>query len=363
LTKTSTALTALDDDPDVVVAWEQLADRIEASPFRYPGFVQTWFAAFGKGRLELATVHRDGRLVAALPLVRENDRLSTPANWHTPHIGMLAEDGAAGAALAASVLATRAQRLTLRFLGAADCATFVEAARGAHYHTYERTLLRSPYIDVASGWEAFQQALGSSTQKAMRRRRRRLAELGAVTLEGYDGRPGSELDTRYAELVELEALGWKGEQGTAIVSQPETLRFYRDVAGWAAARGWLRIHVLRLDGRPIAAALGLRAHGVHASLKIGHDPQHQQLGPGVMLMHDVIREAFEAQMRTVELLGDEDALKRSWTPLVREWCTLEAFSPAFAGRAAWLAFTSGRAQRAVRERSAQGLRDVRERLS
>jgi CelD/BcsL family acetyltransferase involved in cellulose biosynthesis len=347
-------------DPELVLAWEELADRVQASPFRYPGFVRAWFGAFGGGgRLQLATVARDGRLVAALPLVRDGATLSTPANWHTPHVGVLAEDAGAAAALARSLFAAGARRLTLQFLGAADCETVAVAARDAGWRTYERTLLRSPYIDLTGGWEAFEQVLGSSANKAMRRRRRRLAELGEVTLEAADGSAG--LDERYGELVRLEGMGWKGEQGTAIGSRPETLRFYRDVAGWAAQRGWLRIHLLALDGTPIAAAFGLRAHGVHASMKIGHDPAHQKLAPGVMLMHDVIREACEEGLRTVELLGDEDPLKRSWTSLAREWRLLDAFAPTTAGRAEWAAFTARRALRGARGRSAHRLRDLRER--
>jgi CelD/BcsL family acetyltransferase involved in cellulose biosynthesis len=362
MTEPVAALADVEDEPRLVHAWEQLADRACASPFRSPGFVQAWFAAFGRGRLTLAHVERDGRLVAALPLVRDGARLTTPANWHTPHVGMLAEDDAAAAALAQALFTTGAPRLTLAFLGADDCAVLAGAAGGAGYVTVERTLLRSPYIDLAQGWEAFEQSLGSSAQMAMRRRRRRLAELGEVTLEAYDG-SGAPFAERFDELVALERLGWKGEQGTAIASRPETLRFYREVGAWAAQRGWLRIHLLRLDGTAIAAVFGLRAHGVHASLKIGHDPAHQKLGPGVMLMHDVIQEAFTEECKTVELLGDEDPLKRSWTELTREWRAFEAFSPGFAGRAHYARFTGGRALRSARARSARRLRDVRERLA
>jgi CelD/BcsL family acetyltransferase involved in cellulose biosynthesis len=357
--QTETALRAVGGDPELVLAWEGLADRLQASPFRYPGFVRAWFEAFGRGELLLATVARDDRLAAALPLVRAGGRLSTPANWHTPHVGLLAEDDDAAAQLAHGLFTAGARRLALRFLGAPDCETIAAAAHDAGWRTFERTLLRSPYIDLSGGWEAFEQVLGSSANKAMRRRRRRLAELGAVTLEAADGSDG--LDDRYDQLVRLEGMGWKGEQETAIGSRPETLRFYRDVAEWAAQRGWLRIHLLRLDGTPIAAAFGLRAHGVHASMKIGHDPAHQKLAPGVMLMHDVIREACDEGLRTVELLGDEDPLKRSWTSLAREWRSLDAFAPTAGGRAAFAAFTARRALAAARARSARRLRDLRKR--
>ena len=37
----------------------------------------------------------------------------------------------------------------------------------------------------------------------------------------------------------MEALGWKGEADTAILSRPETRRFYEELARWASARGLL----------------------------------------------------------------------------------------------------------------------------
>jgi len=47
--------------------------------------------------------------------------------------------------------------------------------------------------------------------------------------------------------------GWKTSLGTAIGSEPSTLRFYTQVAGWAAARGMLRPIFLLVDGRAVAA--------------------------------------------------------------------------------------------------------------
>ena len=63
---------------------------------------------------------------------------------------------------------------------------------------------------------------------------------------------GARLDEGLAEVIRVEELAWKGGRGTAIASQQDTREFYGDVARWAAERGWLRIHMLRLDGDPIA---------------------------------------------------------------------------------------------------------------
>src|ERR1019366_9237904 len=59
--------------------------------------------------------------------------------------------------------------------------------------------------------------------------RRRLEELGRVALD-------VEHDIAHLdEALAVESLGWKRTAGTAILSAPQTARFYTEVARWAAA--------------------------------------------------------------------------------------------------------------------------------
>jgi CelD/BcsL family acetyltransferase involved in cellulose biosynthesis len=212
-----------------------------------------------------------------------------------------------------------------------------------------------------SSWERFEEGLGS-TRASLKKRRRRLEQAGPVTCELNDGTP--DFDEQFAEVLRIEAMGWKGEQGTAIASRPDTRQFYGAIAAWAAARGWLRLHLMRVDGAPIAVALGLEAHGTHASLKIGFDPAHSRGGPGVLLHEEMVRSGFERGLRRIELLGDEDEHKRTWTSATHELVELDMWAPTLAGRAGYVATTQirpiasrfglGRAVRAVRGKLSRG---------
>jgi CelD/BcsL family acetyltransferase involved in cellulose biosynthesis len=326
----------------LVGEWERLAERAGATPFLHPGFVLAWQRAFGRDPLLLATVRRAGELTAALPLVRRGAVLASPANWHTPATGVLAEDDVVAAELARILTGARARRISLAFIDRADVG--VEAFRGgvaaAGYRILERTLTRSPYLELVGDWAAFESGMSSEVRANIRRRSRRLHERGTVAFEEHDGR--AQLDELLAEVVNVERMGWKGERGTAIASRPDTLRFYREIAGWAAARGWLRIHMLRLDGRPIAVGLALRANGVQFHLKIGFDPAYRQLAPGTLLMREYIQRAFADGLRRVEMLGGDEAYKRVWCPQTRQIVGLQAFAPSPSGRADRLLFTVGR---------------------
>ncbi|MGA9874560.1 MAG: GNAT family N-acetyltransferase [Solirubrobacteraceae bacterium] len=333
----------IDESRDGVLDdWERLAESVGANPFLHPGFVLAWQRAFGQGPLLLATIRSRGELTAAVPLVRRGAVLASPANWHTPATGLLAQDDDAATALAKLLIGEHPRRISLAFLDRKDAGTTAISAeaRRAGYRILERTLASPPYRDLAGDWEAFESGMRSDIRGNLRRRRRRLEERGEVSYLESDGR--ANLDELLDEVVRVEAMGWKGEQGTAIGSRPDTLRFYRDVASWAADRGWLRIHLLRLDGQALAVGFALRVEGVHYVLKIGYDPEYRQLAPGMLLLYELFRGAFADGLRRVDMLGEDESYKRTWCPEVRECIGLQAFSPSVPGRLDHLVFTQGR---------------------
>lgn len=339
----TTSIEKLGEDPpaDLLSGWERLADELRASPFLYPGWIMPWWRAFRRAPAHLAVVCEDGDIVAALPLVIRGHVLASPANWHTPETGLLARDDDAARALLACVLARRPSRASFAFLDreAASTVMLREAIVQSDCALYERRLANAPYVELNGTWEAFEEALPARERKELRRRARRLSERGRVWLEVSDG--SDRLDARYFEFVRVEGMGWKGQRGTAIRSHPRTLGFYRQVAAWAAERGWLRLQTLRLDDASVAVGYALEAHGVQHSLKIGYDPSFRSYGPGVALMREVLRRAFADRLARIELLGGEDKHKLLWASGSRERVVLQAFSRSFTGRRDRLIFEHG----------------------
>ncbi len=330
-------------------AWDALADRQAAPPFLRPGWFAAWWDAFGHGRLEVLALARDGRLVAVLPLGRRAGVLRSLSNWHTPAFAALAEPGAEPA-LARLLLARGARQVVLEFVdpGSAFVRACHDAAAADGGRALVHQLQRSPYLGVGGEWEAFERRQFSGRHRALLRRRcRQLMAAGALALEVGDG--GDALDRLLAEGVAVEAASWKGEQGTAIGSRPETVRFYSAVARWAAGRGELRLALLRVDDRAVAFDFALEADGVHYLLKTGYDPAYRHLGPGAVLRHDMIARAFARGLDTYEFLGQDDPWKRDWTSHGHGRARVQLFSPGAAGRldhAAW-AYAAPLARRAV----------------
>jgi CelD/BcsL family acetyltransferase involved in cellulose biosynthesis len=324
--------------------WQRLADATGAAPFLRPGWFAAWWAAFGTGRPELLALRRpDGSLAALLALRRRLGRVLSCTNWHSPQYGMVAADPAAAAALAATLFQDHPFEVSLGFVdrAAPELGLYRAAAAAAGYRVLERTMQRSPYLDTAGTWDDFaRERLSRNRRSQLGRHRRRLEREGRVELEVADGR--ERLEEVLEEAFRIEASGWKGEHGTAIASRPDTRRFYRDVARWAAGEGWLRIAFLRLDGRAMAMMFLLETDRILYYLKGGYDPAFERHSPGMVLLASVIEDAFGREVDRVELLGGDERYKLAFTSDLHDRLRFQAFAASAPGLLSWGAFSYGR---------------------
>jgi CelD/BcsL family acetyltransferase involved in cellulose biosynthesis len=322
--------------------WDALVRRVGATPFCSPGWFEAWWAAFGRGRLEVFTLRRDGELIAVLPLASHHGIRRALSNWHTPELEIPAVDSEARRALLRRVLGSTRTSLQLAMLtaGTPDALDFATVASEEDMRVLPRTIERSPYVKLHGSYEGYEQTLTQRRRSELRRRRRRLAERGELT---FEVEPGTErLGALLADGFAVEGSGWKLEQGTAILSHKETDAFYRFVAAWAAPRGSLRLAFLRLDGRAIAFHFTIEEGGSAYQLKGGYEPELREFAPGQLLVQDMIRWAFERGLRTYEFLGADEAFKLDWTANLRERIALHAFPHSPTGALAWTAQSYGR---------------------
>jgi CelD/BcsL family acetyltransferase involved in cellulose biosynthesis len=329
-------------EPALTEEWGSLASRLEALPYLQHGWAEAWWRAFGTGEPELRAVRRAGRLAGVLPVARRNKILESPANYHTPGFGLLAEDRESAAALAEALFIDQPTHVSLTSLHPEGTSldTCRMAAEDAGYRVVVRPFLKSLYLDVQGTWEDYEQELSNSLLRDMRKSRRALEREGKVTVDVIRG--GECLDDCLREAFIVEASGWKGAAGTAIQSDPRTQRFYTAIGRWAAETGSLRLFMLRVDRRPLAMCFALQTHGICHLLKAGYDPAYGRYSPGKLLMHAMIKECFRSGLSRIEFNGDAEPYKLSWTETAHEYQRLEAFAPTVAGQLAWAGFTYSR---------------------
>jgi hypothetical protein len=167
------------------------------------------------------------------------------------------------------------------FAKALDAVLERTGRRHAHFGRHRRALLdpgagRADYLD---------RAMSAGRRKELRRQRRRLEEIAPVTL-ATAARPG-EIEPALQDFCVLEASGWKGIAGTAIVNDPRTKDFVRHAVMDLAAAGRARIDRLMLNGRAVAASIVLESGSTAWCWKIAYSEGLARFSPGVQLVHDL----------------------------------------------------------------------------
>jgi CelD/BcsL family acetyltransferase involved in cellulose biosynthesis len=305
-----------------------LSSRCGDVLFQRHDFMRLWLQHFAAdAELRLLTL-RDagGQLVAVLPLLASRQRMygipvrewQSAANLHSCRFDLLADDPLEAARCFVDFLRRRADWDLLRLMdvpGTGQARSLLLAAAQAGLAAGSWDSVQSPYVPLPSQWAELDTTLHSKFRANLRRRRRRLATQGTISLERFGG--GPELASRLDEGLALEASGWKGEAGSAIRQDPQTDAFYRELAAESARNGRLALWFLRLDGRAIAFQYALEHDGRLLLLKPAYDQAFGDCSPGQLLMEDVLRDAIDRGLREFDFLGPDMPWKRDWTALRR----------------------------------------------
>jgi CelD/BcsL family acetyltransferase involved in cellulose biosynthesis len=305
--------------------WDALAERCGGGLLYRHRFLQLWCEHFAPGEtLRVLTLRTaTGLLTAALPLLLRRTliygvpvrELCAMANVHSGRFDLLADNPPEAARAFLGLLLEQADWDVLKLIdvpqgGRAEA--LVDAAGAAGLRSGRWPSMNSPYIDLPVSWSEMEQTLSSRFRANMRRRWRRVAELGVVSTDLCDGSDPAILRARLDEGLQLEAKGWKGRGGTAICQASDTLEFYTALARQAGSDGRLRLWFLRLDGQAIAFQYGLQDGSRYLLLKPAYDEAHGSVAPGHLLIEKVLQDCITRGLLQFDFLGPDMLWKRDW---------------------------------------------------
>lgn len=319
-------------------AWNALAST--GLPAR-PMFSGAWvlpglLARPASDRIEVSLAWRGERLVGVLPLMHRGALLRSIwvslTDDHTYSGGPLLAPDEPPSTLEALLMAggPRALRLEglvrdgelarqlrdpgiLRGWGAVHRETGVEGARLSTTRPFDELIA----------------ALTRKSRKNVRASERKLAALGDLQV---DVRQNGEALERLDDFLAVEASGWKHADGTAIRDDDKLLSYYRDLATRMARAGWFELHLLRLDGTPIAGEFCVRFRGALYLQKIAYDEQYAKHSPGhVLWMKTIEAAAADPEIVAVDTIGT-DLIRQRWQATPYEYENLLLYPPTLTGR-------------------------------
>jgi CelD/BcsL family acetyltransferase involved in cellulose biosynthesis len=158
-----------------------------------------------------------------------------------------------------------------------------------------------------------ERALSASSRKKLRQHRRRLAEHGTLTHTTH--RDPAPVAAALEEFLILEAAGWKGRRGTAMLCDPAAAAFARAAINGLAMQGDAGIEALRLDGRPVSMQIILRSGRAAFTWKTAFDEGFHDYSPGMLLFEDyTVSLLAEPGLAVADSCAiDESGFMAAWT--------------------------------------------------
>jgi len=191
--------------------------------------------------------------------------------------------------------------------------------------------LHSPYLTTTGSWEQFWTSTSQRFKKTVRNVRNRLGKTGTVSVEEH--RSVDPASSIFTDLVSVSARSWKASQSVAIANMPGMARFFRELTVHASAKGWLRLWIMRLDGRPVATEYQLEADGRVHALRADFDAAVPgDLSPGTHLSAEIIRALFARDtVYEYDMGPGDDDYKSRWARGAHELGRLRIFRPGMYG--------------------------------
>jgi hypothetical protein len=318
-------------------SWDLIAEEAN-SPMHQYAWVKACTDAFVNcGELQLIVVGTD-QPSALGPLIKRGrplnrmeclgvDELYEPTDF--PHL-----DADSLACLVDALIKLRHPLLLRRILADSPVLAALRKGFKSHGLLITRPATGYPWIPLDESWKDPEEKLSASRRSSCRRARRKAHSLGPIDCEVLSPKP-SELPFLLEESFHVEAAGWKGRSGSALLSDPNRRQFYEKYAAMASAKGILRLCFMRIGGTVAATQIAVESGGRFWLLKVGYDEEFARCSPGHLLMIETLRYAAERGLRTFEFLGSAEPWTRVWTMDVRPCVSLWAYPNSCRGLAAF----------------------------
>ena len=328
--------------------WRDVCHEAEDDqPFYRPEWILAYLRAFAPGAtVLLVTVRLNGRLCLVLPLLEENGtfskipirKLRSPVNFWAGRFDAVRSASTDGDAL---IRATWKHLKEidgwdlLQFRDAPEGSTVSRLAQEAHADGY-RVIVEpenpSPYVAVSSDPDLLEKMpINSRLRRELRQVRRQLGEKG-LSFYRVDTADHDALERFY----KLEASGWKGQNGSAIICDQKNRQFFDEIAESAARFGYFSLYMLELRGRLMAAHFGFTLGSCYYSAVVAYDEEFKQFSPGHLIISEIVRDCAARGLHGYDPTGQNQEWKMKWTNEVRPMNHYHIFRGAF-GNAAYAA--------------------------
>ncbi|MDM4764896.1 GNAT family N-acetyltransferase [Pelomonas sp. SE-A7] len=272
-------------------------------------------------------LEHDGRPMAVLPLLltaRTLDaKVQSLANYYTALYAPVLAPGLTDVQLSTLIRAIQRDHRGLSSfqffpmaIEAASFRTLQSALRLANLISFPYFCFGNWYLAQQESWAAYLAQRSSKQRNTISRMTKKLqADGGRVEIIIED-----DIERGIAAYEVVYAASWK---------QPEPyLGFVPGLINFCRSRGWLRLGVVWLGDKPIAAQIWIVANGRADIYKVAYDEGYKSYSPGTVLTAALMQHALDVdRVHEVDYLIGDDPYKQTWMSHRRERWGLVAYNP------------------------------------
>jgi CelD/BcsL family acetyltransferase involved in cellulose biosynthesis len=290
--------------------WKRLLANSTANPaFSSPDWAKIWWQQFDSGtRLYLGAFRHQGKTTGIAPLVVKNNVASFIGSSDVcDYLDFVVEPGNEEnffSELLDNLKAERIIRLELAPLRP-DSTVLRSLIKVAPSKTWQVSCSPEDVtveLDLPATWEDYLQLLSGKQRHELKRKLRRLDEEGELNYR-------HNTDANRYDVDIFLRLFRDSRQDKAKFLTPQMESFFREVTNAMAEQKLLRLNILELDKKPVAATMCFDHKDTVYLYNSGYEPDYGWLSVGVISKALCIKDSIERNRRLFDFLKGGEAYK------------------------------------------------------
>lgn len=156
--------------------------------------------------------------------------------------------------------------------------------------------------------EYLAKVLSAKARSAFRRKKRRIEDDYGTWRTDILHSSDIHIETYISHLIDVEAKGWKHDQGSSLKQQSDVAQYFKEAAIAASAQKRFVIAISFIDDEPVSAMSGFVNDGKLYIYKIGYNEKFKKYSVGEATMMDLIEYAHESPaIHAIDSCADPDS--------------------------------------------------------
>lgn len=279
-------------DPDQIEQWRDLyLNSVSPNIYMSPDFVLTALSTFCSDDPIVVGITTNDRLFG-LGILQENERsLKFPLRSmklfktiHSFQSGILFRKG-----ITDEAVDTFLRELIVRgdtnvsfndfAMTTITAKKLIASAKRQNFHWYESRSYSRPTLDSRMPFDEWKAARRKMIKESDRQRRR-LTEQGRLSWRIL--MPDEVTEATVETFLSLEHDGWKGDEGTSLLSRDQDAAFFRQLVPKLVSTGEIFFTELRLNDDAIASTVNFMSRAVAFAYKVAWSKSFARFGPGIL---------------------------------------------------------------------------------